>query len=314
ATWSLDSGDGPNEQCVFISTEGEVAVYRGTNPVSAADWSKVGVYEITRPLGPGAIMKAGGDLLVATEVGLVPLSEAVRKDIGALSIGAASRAIEPLWQSRAATLTSIGWQIAKWPSENIMIVTQPEAVLSLGTCLVANLKTGAWSRFTGLDTQCICIFGGFAYFGASDGSVYKMQTTGADDGMPYTATYLGQFEGLGLPGVQKTALQARPTFISNSPISAQVKMKADYDEVLSPPPSTVVFDASDGWDISSWDVSVWDAGSGDGVGADDSRWAALGVTGYAHAPEIQITFGNIVAPDVEYVGQDVTMSVGALVA
>lgn len=314
ATWSLDSGDGPNEQCVFVSTEGEVAVYRGTNPGSASDWSKVGVYEISEPLGPKAVMKSGGDLMVATKIGLVPLTEAVRRDVADLSLGASSRGIETLWQASANSLTAVDWQIARWPSENIMIVTQPEATASNKTALIANLQTGAWSRFTGMDMQSVNLFAGHAFFGASDGSVYKLQSTGADDGTPYTCAYLGQFEGLGLPGAQKTVLQARPTFVSNQPIAPQITMRADYDETLSPAPNAASFAATEGWDVSKWDVSIWDATGTATVGADDSRWRSIGVTGYAHAVELQLTFGSTALPRVEYVGADITMRPGGLVA
>ncbi len=314
ATWSLDSGDGPNEQCVFISTEGEVAVYRGTNPGVAADWSKVGVYSLAKPMGARAMMKAGGDLLVATEIGLVPLSQAIRKDPAALSLGAISRSIESLWQKQAKILTTVPWQIAKWSRENVMVVTQPETAVTAGTCLVANLQTGAWSRFTGLDTQSITVFSDVGYFGNSTGKVYKMQSGGADAGMPYTATYLGLFEGLDYPGVQKTALQARATFVSNTPIEPQFKMKTDYEYTLSPAPSAVAYDATDGWDVSAWDTSLWDAGTGAAVGAEDSRWVSIGATGYAHAVEVQLTFGNVAAPDIKYIGADITHQKGALVA
>ncbi|MFK5282932.1 hypothetical protein ACI3PL_25530, partial [Lacticaseibacillus paracasei] len=60
---SMDAGDGLDDKCVFVSSEGEVAVYEGTNPGSAADWRKAGVYQITRPLGQNAKVSAGGDLL-----------------------------------------------------------------------------------------------------------------------------------------------------------------------------------------------------------------------------------------------------------
>lgn len=314
ATWSTDAGDGLNDQCLFFSTEGEVAIYRGTNPGSAAEWSLVGVYDVSKPLGPRATMKAGGDLLVATEVGLVPISEALTKDVAALSLGAASRAIEPHWQRQVSSLSEIDWQIAKIPSENIMVVTQPESTVVFGTCLVANLQTGAWSRFTGMDTQSVAVFDGAPYFGTANGAVFRMQTTGADAGSPYTCSYLGQFEGLGLPGVQKTVLQARPVFISNTPIIPKLTMKADYDETLSSAPNALVYSGEAGWDVSLWDDGLWDAIGELAVQASDSQWTGIGVTGYAHAPELQLTFGSTLSPDVEYIGADVTFRTGAMVA
>ena len=311
ATWSSDSGDGLGDRWVVVSTEGEVAVYQGTNPASAADWAKVGVYQIGRPLGVEAKMRAGGELLIGTATGLVPLGEATQKDVAALNLGAASRSIEPYWRKQADSLRT-PWQIAKWDAENIMVVSQPGS--SVGTCLVANLNTGAWSRFTGLDTQSLAIFGGHGYFGDSDGVIFKMQSGGSDAGAPYTAVYIGQFEGLGLPGQQKTVLQARPTFTATTPIAPQFGMKVDYDDVPSAAPNAVDLSNSEGWDLSVWDVSLWDAAASGGVGAGDSQWLPVGATGYTHAVELQMTFGNTAASGVKYIGADLMLRPGGMVA
>lgn len=310
ATWSLDSGDGPNEQCVFVSTEGEVAVYRGINPGSASEWTKIGVYEIADPMGARATIKAGGDLLIATEAGLIPLSVALQRDLAAQLEAAASREIRPLWTDNALKYGNVPWQAVKWPEEDILMVTQPDS----GTVLLANMQSLAWSRFTGVDAQCLAVFGGGCYFGDALGVIYRLQAGGSDDGAAYTAKYLGQFEDLNAPGSQKTVLQARPSFISKTPIAPQFNMKADYKQNLSPAPNAAAFTATEGWDASTWDVSLWDALGAEGVDAADARWVSVGVTGYTHAAEVQVTFGSPLAPDVEYVGADITISRGALVA
>src|SRR3546814_4932486 len=56
SAWSIDSSSdsGLSEQNIFVSTEGEVAVYQGSDPGEAATWSKVGVYRIGKPLGARA--------------------------------------------------------------------------------------------------------------------------------------------------------------------------------------------------------------------------------------------------------------------
>lgn len=314
ASWAVDAGDGMNDQCVFVSTLGEVAIYQGGNPASASDWALVGVYEIEKPLGAKCIMRAGGDILIGTVAGLVPLSEAMKRDVAALSLGAVSRAIEPEWRRQAGILTAVPWQIGKWSSEGIMIVTQPESAVSLGTCLVANMQTGAWSRFTGIDAQSIAVLGDSAYFGTSTGVVGKFESGGQDGTAPYTASYLGQAEPLDMPGVQKTIALARPIIVSATPVIVQFGALTDYREVLPAAPGASSAIPTEGWDISVWDVSAWDAASGTGVTATDSQWIAVGATGYAHAPYLQMTFGGAVAPEVEYIGADVTVQAGAVVA
>src|SRR3546814_7978346 len=64
------SDSGLSEQNIFVSTEGEVAVYQGSDPGEAATWSKVGVYRIGKPLGARAHFRGGGDIAIATsEIG-----------------------------------------------------------------------------------------------------------------------------------------------------------------------------------------------------------------------------------------------------
>lgn len=315
AAWSLDAGDGLDDKCVFVSTEGEVAIYEGTNPGSASEWRKVGVYQISKPLGKNGIMQAGGDLIIATEIGIVPISEAIRRDVAALNLGAVSKRIETYWQERARNYATLPWEIIRWPSEGIMIVSQPEATSTGGSLLVANLQSGAWSRFTGMDARCLGYYAGYVYFGAIDGGVYKLQSGGSDAGTAYTSVYLGQHEAMGAQGVTKTVHQMRPVFTSGSPIVPQVSAKVNFSETLSSPPNAAVFSATAGWDISLWDVGLWDADSGlVSVSAEDSRWRGVGVTGYVIAPELQMTFGATTLPDAELAGIDATYSIGAVVA
>lgn len=309
ATWSLDAGDGLDDKCIFVSTEGEVAVYEGTNPGSAASWRKVGVYQITRPLGPKAIMQAGGDLIIATENGLIPISEAIRRDAAALELGAVSRVITPYWQQLVASTGGNPWEIVKWPQKNIMIISQPGDQNK--TALVANLQTGGWSRFTGWDTQCLGFYDESCFFGDSDGNVFRMETGGSDNGIPYSCVYLGQHEDLGAPGVEKTVPQMRATFKTETPINPAISAKTDYDESLSLSPSSGLEDTGLSlWDDALWDVDFWGAG---GVPEVKARWSSVGKTGRTIAPEVQLTFGITASPVVELVSIEAAFEIGATV-
>lgn len=309
ATWSLDAGDGLDDKCVFVSDRGEVAIYEGTNPGSAADWRKVGVYNITVPLGHKGKMQAGGDLLIATQSGLVPISQAIQRDTAALEMSAVSAKITPLWQAKAFELSSGGWEIEKWAAENVMIVSQPGDKES--TCLIANLQTGAWSRFTGLNVQHLGAFGDQMFFGGTDGNIYQFEAGGTDNGKNYTAAYLGQHESLGIPGVQKTTNLMRAVFRTNMRLVPLVAAATDYDRNICPAPTAGEEPAGAGiWGLTKWGAGTW--GSGTTV-TTQAAWSSIGRTGYAIAPEVQLTFGNVSKPDVELISVDATFHVGALV-
>lgn len=309
ATWSLDAGDGLDDKCIFISTEGEVAVYEGSNPGSAADWRKVGVYQITKPLGANATMQAGGDLLIATENGLVPISAAIQRDVAALELAAVSRDITPHWQRQVSITGGRSWEIVKWPQKNRMIISQPGDPEK--TALIANLQTGGWSRVTGWDSQCLGFYDESAFYGDSLGTIHRMESGGSDNGTPYTCTYIGQHEGMGVPGMEKMVTQMRATFKTGTTFSALITAKTDYDQTPATAPSAPADDLDLAiWDIAKWDAAIWDAG---GLPQTRAAWTSIGRTGRTVAPEVQITCGNTAKPIVELVSIDASFEIGALV-
>lgn len=180
ATWSQDAGDGQDDRIVFVSTEGEVAVYQGSNPASAADWSLVGLYNITKPLGPKCHFPAGGDLVIGTETGLIPLSAVTQKDPAAMDVSALSVAIEQSWRDQVKRRTvDQPMELFKWPRENMLMVSLPH---DQTTSFVANIQTGAWCKYIGWDVQAATVFRDQMYIGDRAGFVYAAEVGGADEG------------------------------------------------------------------------------------------------------------------------------------
>jgi len=77
-TWTIDAGTGADDLAVFVTSEGEIIVYQGTDPSSVATWSLVGVWQIGSPLGTRFLFKYAGDDLIMTHDGLFPLSGALQ--------------------------------------------------------------------------------------------------------------------------------------------------------------------------------------------------------------------------------------------
>ena len=309
AKWSLDAGDGLDDKCVFVSTMGEIAVYSGADPSSASSWSLDGIYQMPKPLGKNACIQAGGDLLIATEIGLIPISSAISNDLAALESKAVSAPIAQYWQAQARAI-SPGWQMQKLARQGYMLISQPDATGATKTALAVNLLTGAWSRITGWDTACLGQFRDTGYFGAADGRIYTVEAGGSDAGGMYTAAFLGQHSSLGAFGLVKTVRQMRAVFQRATAIAPFLTAHPDFSEVLARPPSVFFAPAANGWDTGKWDSAVWDEGAALTV---DAQWVAVGLTGTTIAPELQISFGSAPAPDVHLVGIDVQFHTGAAV-
>ena len=308
-TWSMDSGSGLDDKCVFVSSEGEVAIYEGSDPSSAATWNKVGVYFISKPLGKNCTMRAGGDLLIGTAFGLVPISTAVSADIGAIGMESVSKMIGAYWREQASLIGTAQWEIRKWPDAGLLVMTQPHD--ASGSWLMASLATGAWARGTGLVSSALTQFGVDMYMGSTNGRVYKMETTGFDDAAAYTCRYLGLHEQMGTGWNEKAVEQMRPVLSGSTPVAVQVSANTNFATDTSPPPSVVAYTASGLWDSFVWDVDAWDTSSA--AGSITPGWSQVGRTGYVIAPEAQVTIGNAAKPDVELIAIETTIRPGAMV-
>jgi hypothetical protein len=159
ATWSADSGSGFADRNVFVSDQGEILVYQGIDPSDADTWELVGHYQIGKPIGVQTF-QAGGDLILATEEGMVPMSAVVAQDRAALAKASLSYAIEPSWKRAHLTnVTALPVQIQKWPAQSLALVGWPHRGIT--EAFVVNLITGAWAKITGWDIQCMVLHDGW---------------------------------------------------------------------------------------------------------------------------------------------------------
>jgi hypothetical protein len=313
-TWSLDSGaeGGLSEQNVFVSTEGEVAAYQGIDPgATDGSWSKVGVYRIGRPLGAKGFIRAGGDLVISTDIGFVPLSVAIQKDVAALSPAAVSYPIEVAWNDRVANRGALPWQAEVWPTQQMCVIAMPPEAGATAEMLISNARTGAWSLYTGWDGTCLEVFKGRLFFGSPNGAVKEAEISGADDGLPYTATCLPLFSDTGSPASLKTVGAARAVMLSPYPVSERLSISADFTINLPPAPNAVDVGEASVWGAGIWGTSLW----GEPLKKSARQnWRSVSGMGYSLAPALQITSGSAIPPAVDLVRIEITTQTAGIVS
>ena len=311
--WSLDSsGDGGlSEQCVFVTDEGQVAAYQGLSPEPDQGWSRVGGYKIGKPLGPLAWMRAGGDLVIATDIGYVPLSQAVNRDIAALSPSAVSYPIETAWNDAVQERRSLPWHCVIWPEQQMVVVATPTTFNESPMCFVANARTGAWARFTGWDMTCLCVYDGRMFFGSQNGRVVEAYITGLDEGKPFTASCVPQFLDMGSSGALKVSTVGRAVLRGSNKVNAQISAYKDYIVRLPPPPDAATISTDSVWGGAIYGASTW---GGKAEKNTQTEWRSASAAGYALAPGIQVTSGSIVPLDNELVRLELLYTMGELVS
>lgn len=294
ATWSLDSGAGIDDVCLFVSSNGEIAVYEGTDPSSADTWALAGVYDVAAPLNKHATFKAGGDLAILTKDGIIPVSEALRKDRAALQSVAISYPIEDEWKSAVANATSSFPIIPTlWQSQAKLFIGVPGTG---GVVFVANARTGAWCRYTGWDMRCAITASDSLYFGSDDGIVRLGESGGTDGGTVYTGKYVPKFSGLGHSG-RKVAVHAGLTVrAQSSPPTFGMTAFSDYLIGSYPSVTPVNTGTTSLWGSAIWGGFIWGyAGDTDTF----TRWKTVGATGYSLAPAVVASSNQSQPPSFE---------------
>jgi len=283
ATWSLDSGSGIDDVFLAVTDQGEIAVYEGTDPSSASTWSLAGIYEIAQPLNKHAYFKAGGDLAILTEDGIIPVSEALRKDRGALQAVAISFPIEDAWKDAIAN-RSVSYPVSAtlWQAQTLLIVGTPATTNGRPISFAANARTGAWSRITGWDVRCSALYDDVFYFGNNDGEVLKGDTGGTDNGTAYTATYVPKFS---YSSVKRGAVTAGITYKAPNEVHFDLYAHSDYEVDPMDPPNPASVPGTSTWGSGVWGTFVW---GGSGELKSFTEWQQVRAFGYSLAPALQI--------------------------
>jgi len=283
ATWSLDSGSGLDDVCLFFSDVGEIAVYQGTDPNSASTWGLVGVYDVGKPINKHSFFKAGGDLAVVTQDGIVPVSAALRKDRAALQADAISFPIEDAWKEAIHNGPDYDVSATLWQSGTLLLVGTGIKKDNSPVAFAANARTGGWSRIVGWDVQCSAVFGDHLYFGSANGKVYLGDSTGTDDGSEFTGVYVPKFK---TKGNLSSANAAGLTYHSVQELDFEMLAFSDYTVSKIQPPSPPPMTAYSVWGEGIWGDFIW--GGGKQVET-FTTWQSAFANGYSLAPGVFIS-------------------------
>ena len=331
ATWSIDAGDGIDDKIVFVTDLGEVLIFTGSDPSDATGsqpWHQEGRYMVDPPMGMNAHMGLGGDLLIMTVSGIVPVSAAITKSAEELELAAISRQIRPMWRDEVTAKRQWAWTMENWTEYGGVFVTWPGGTPGNQYCAVINASTGAWCRYVGWDATCFLRLRGDMFFGTQDGRIMQADRTGYDDGKPYVATLVGGWEMFQSPAQTITWRQARASFSANANQPFLPQLSACTDFIVappSPPPAGIdVADTNDVWDEGKWGPDMggppppvptppersqyaqWDQPYSIKPVVRNTMWVSIGLTGFTHAPVVQVTVAQNELPIVNLIAISAT--------
>lgn len=303
ATWSLDGGRGLDDYAVFITSEGEVLIYQGTDPSTAATWALVGVFRTGRPVGRRCFFKIGADLVFITTDGFVLLSKELLNDRATQSQALSDKIVNAANLATRSYGGNYGWQAILYPKGKMGVFNVPITENAISHQYVMNTQTGSWSRFTGMNANCWELFDDNLYFGGN-GVVCRADYGFDDNGTGITTDVKQAYSYFEAPGRLKRFTLARPVLMSDGTPSVSIIMNVDFEDqaVLSEPTYTGAAGAL--WNASLWDTMPW-------VGSlsPKKNWQSLFNIGYAGSFRMKSISRNIV---IQWAATDIVMEYGGV--
>jgi hypothetical protein len=226
-TWSLDAGTGLDDYFVVFSSEGEVAVYSGTDPASASTWSLTGVFYIGSPTGRGFTCKFGGDLLIINKDGIAQMSKSLMSSRVNTWLQLTDKIQPQLAQDTTTYADSTDWDILLYPPQNMLMVNVPISSTA-SYQYVMNTISGGWARWTGIPARCWYFSNDQLFFG-SDGFVGLAWDSQSDDGADVTADIVPAYQNYGADSQLKFWSLARILVGSTSDFSYGIRMELDFN-------------------------------------------------------------------------------------
>lgn len=277
-SWSVaDSGDGADDLTVFVMSTGEIIVYQGD---PSTTFSLVGKYMGAPPIGRQCLVKVGGELVIITRQGFLPVSAAVRRSAGqALDLSG----IDP-WGKVAPGVAAdavldggnSGWHGVLHLGIFYGNVPQTEGAISKQWVLNTRAGNGgAWANYTKYNASSFASFGSDLYFGHMAGGKVMKVTGATDNGDPIVTAANGAFKYPRGAQYSNVYTSARPIIQAGGTVSGIIGIDTDF-VIRSLSGTSVDLSENVGgtpwgspwgsaWSVSSDPTSLWFSIQGEGA-------------------------------------------------
>lgn len=291
ASWSVDTRQTVNDYLAFITTEGEVVVYVGTDPSSGNTWQRVGQYTIGRPIGRRCAVKIGGDLAIITEDGITSMNSMMLADRGGARKNSITNRIDgAINEATELYELNFGWEFVPYYHDSLAILNIPVEENVAAQQFVYNILTGAWAPWSGINACSWCVWdtvddGDLIMFGGTNGKVYQFDYDSSDDGETISCTAQGAFNYLGARGLNKRFTLIRPVLTTDGIVTPGVGINVDYGSGGYVSAPTILGEEQAQWDSAIWDVDVWPSPNPTGTAGE---WQTIGGMGYCVSVIVQV--------------------------
>lgn len=258
-SWSIDSGYGVDDYAAFVSSQGEVVVYKGYDPAFAASWALAGTYRIGRPIGRRFYTKIAGDVICITADGIISFSKSLLAERSRPEDAISYKIVNLITSDVASYSANFGWQVIYYPIGNKMIVNVPVIENSQQYQYVTNTITGAWCTFGYLASPwlsaCFELLNDKIYYGGN-GVVVQCDVGLDDNNTAINIELKPAFSYFEAPGQIKEFKLIRPVFLADGPIIPAFNLNIDYAN-NAPTAASTYSGLGVLWNTVQWNFSPW---------------------------------------------------------
>ena len=256
-TWTFTGGSGMDNMLVIFTTNGEAAIYSGSDPDNVSgDFKLVGIFRFDTPMAPGATVNYGGELYVLISTGLVPMSTLLKAEED--NLGTSDQNIMQEFIDVSKTFRdAYGWSVIINSQTNHAICNMPVGSGKYNQ-LVRWMPSAVWSKWTDVPGRCWGWLGNHAYFGTEDGKICRTGPEYLDDNTKAIDVDV-RFAWSSFKSVSKKQFKlARLYMMSDSIPQPFVDVEVDYAATppTNLPTATTPLVAAE-WDTATWDVNGW---------------------------------------------------------
>jgi hypothetical protein len=283
-TWTYNGGNGPQNLAVFMTSRGQCIIYSGTDPTSSSNWTLVGVFNLPPPLGVRCMTQIGSDLGIITLQGVIPLSQALQLDTGAVrQVAITGRIQNAMLQAAQQYQSNFGWQMISYPAQGLLFLNVPQQTNVLQVQYVQNFLNGSWTQFQGWNANCFEIFDDQLFFGDNNGNVLNAYQGPADLVSPIVCDMQCAFNFFGAPGRIKRMTMIQPLLVTGGTITPTLGVDVDFG--TSTITAAVSSFAANGaiYDVSTYDNSFYAQGP-----LPQSTWQSVNAEGHALAVRMKV--------------------------
>lgn len=266
--WTVDAGDGVDDHFVAISSEGEVAIYQGTDPSSSVTFGLVGVFEVGKPTGKRCLLKLAGDVGILTEQGLWPISKALLSATVDTRVALTDN-IQTAFNQYYSLYSDVpGWQAVLLPKGPAILVNVPISA-TVSYQFAMNTITGAWTRFLGWNASCLGVLDGKLYF-AIRNTVKEGWRGGADGDSAITCSAATAFSYGPSKARGKKLHMVKPILQTTAPVVFGLALDTDFAQRTALQTQASLGSGGTGYDSAIWDESTFADGN-----ATVNRWKTV---------------------------------------